>query len=70
MANSSKWNELVCSYTYSVTFWLKARIVEEEKTPIARFQKLKQETVAREWLCKHVSMATKSCECRTVSNQQ
>jgi hypothetical protein len=38
-----------------VTFRLKARIVEVEKTSIARLQKHKQQTVAREWLCKHIS---------------
>jgi hypothetical protein len=43
-----------------VTWWLKARIVEEEKTSTARLQQPKQPTVAREWPHYHFSTATES----------
>jgi hypothetical protein len=42
----------------TVTRGLEARIVEDGKTSIARLQQLKQPAVARQWLRKHVSLAT------------
>jgi hypothetical protein len=41
-----------------VTRRLKAGLVEEEKTSIARLQQPKQPAIARQWRCKHISAIT------------